>query len=89
MAPWRIAFKPDWDVHFKAFDKKIQERILKKIAQMKQPIVGRGLHGTSYCVEEVGQYRIAFEQDSASRTKSIHFVGNHKQYERWYRSRSG
>ncbi len=73
-------------MHFKDFDKSVRIEILAKLDQMKQPLAGRGLHGTDYLVEEVGQYRIAYKQDSTTKTKSIHFVGNHKQYEKWYRS---
>jgi hypothetical protein len=36
-------------------------------------------------VEETGQYRIAFYQNEETRTKEIHFVGTHKQYEKWYK----
>lgn len=53
---------------------------------MKQPLSGRGLHGSHFLVEEVGQYRIAFEQDRDARIKFIHFIGTHKQYEEWYRN---
>lgn len=86
LAPWRLAFKTGWDVHFLQFDKTIQQRILNKLQQMKQPLAGRGLHGNRFLVEETGQCRIVYEEDSATRTKRIHFVGNHKQYEEWYRS---
>lgn len=86
LTPWRLAFKTGWDVHFTAFDKPLREQILKKLQQMKQPLSGRGLHGSQYLVEEVGQCRIVYEQDAAFRTKTVHFVGNHKQYDTWCRS---
>ncbi|MBI4360928.1 hypothetical protein HY572_04115 [Candidatus Micrarchaeota archaeon] len=86
LSEWRIEFEPNWDHHFRKFDRNTQLKIIKKIDHMKQPLVGRGLHGSPYMVEEVGQYRIAFEQDEKTRTKTVHFVGNHKQYEAWYRS---
>lgn len=53
---------------------------------MKRPLVGRGLHFTRFLVEEAGQYRIAYIEDSKNRVKMIHFVGSHKQYEKWYKS---
>ena len=61
---------------------------MKKLDQMEQPLVGRGLHGSRFLVEEVGQYRIAYEQDEPARMKSVHFVGTHKQYEEWYRNQT-
>ncbi len=85
-ASWRLEYKTGWDVHFQGFDKSIRIQILKKLQQMKQPLSGRGLHGSHILVEEVGQYRIAFEQDEQNRIKFIHFIGSHKQYEEWYRN---
>ncbi len=83
---WTITYKPGWDEHFQKFDRSIQMEILKKLDHMKQPLVARGLHNSHYQVEGVGQYRIAFYQNNKTKTKEIHFVGNHKQYEDWYRS---
>lgn len=81
---WKIVFKPGWDIYFRDFDKSEQQKIMKKIDQMEQPLQARGLHSSRYCVEETGQYRIAFYQDGNHHTKEIHFVGNHKQYRKWY-----
>ncbi len=78
--------KPGWDVHFKHFDKAVQGQLMKKLDQMEQPLVARGLYSSSYKIEEVGQYRIAFVEEESSRTKFVHFVGGHKQYEKWYKS---
>lgn len=85
LKPWKIEFVPGWDIYFKKFDFSTQQRILKKLEQMKQPLSARGLHFSQSLVEEIGQYRIAFFQDSKNGAKSIHFVGNHKQYEKWYK----
>jgi len=84
LKPYRLKFKPDWDRNFKDFDKAIQQKILAKLEHMKQPLQARGLHSSRFRVEEVGGYRIAFIQDDGIRVKRIHFVGNHKQYEKWY-----
>jgi len=83
---WIIKFKPEWDIHFSDFDNETKKRVIKKINQMEQPLRARGLHSARIKVEEVGQYRIAFFQDEEKGTKEIHFVGNHKQYEKWYKS---
>lgn len=85
LTPWKLEFQPGWDIHFAKLDKAIQQQILRKFGQMKQPLQARGLHSSNYLVEEAGQYRIAFIQDDGSRVKKIHFVGNHKQYEKWYK----
>ena len=84
LRPWKLEFKPGWNACFKKFDKSTQQRILKKLAQMTQPLQARGLHASRFQVEEVGQHRIAFIQADVTRTKHIHLVGDHKQYQSWY-----
>ncbi|HLC93268.1 MAG TPA: hypothetical protein VJH23_06200 [archaeon] len=87
LAPWTLDYRKGWDRHFAKFDKAVREKILKKLEQMKQPLTSRGMHASRYQVEEAGQYRIAFIQDENTRTKNIHFIGDHKQYEKWYRGK--
>ena len=87
LRPWKVELKPGWDAHFKKFDKATREQIMKKLDQMDQPLQARGMHSSKYQVEEVGQYRIAFRQDEKTLTKEVHFIGNHKQYEKWYNKR--
>jgi len=82
---WKLVFKKGWDKHFKKFDKETQKRILKKFNQIKQPLMPRGLKASNTVIEEVGQYRIAFYQNEEELQKEIHFVGNHKQYEKWHK----
>jgi len=86
LTPWKLEFKLGYDIHFSKLDPSVQKTILKKFDQMKQPLQARGLIASRYQIEEVGGYRIAFIQRDKTRTKSIHFVGNHKQYEKWYKS---
>ncbi len=86
LTPWKLEFKPGWDAHLSKFDKPVREQILKKLEQMKQPLTARGLKESAYRIEEAGQYRIGFIEDELNRVKKIHFVGNHKQYEKWYKS---
>ena len=81
---WLLEFKPGWDLHFKDFDKGTQQRIMKKLDQMKNPLQGRGLHTSRFQVEEVGGYRIVFIEELTIHIRRIHFIGNHKQYGLWY-----
>jgi mRNA-degrading endonuclease HigB of HigAB toxin-antitoxin module len=83
---WSIEQIPGWDRYFRKFDKEIQLQILKKISQLIATSSHRRLHQSKFCVEEVGQYRICFIIEEETRKKYIHFVGNHKQYEKWYKS---
>ncbi|MDD3083933.1 MAG: hypothetical protein PHP82_02845 [Candidatus ainarchaeum sp.] len=80
---FEVKFKDDWDKHFSIFNKETRNKIKKKIIQMEQPLQARGLKQNKFLVEEVGQYRIAFYQNK--NVKEIPFVGNHKQYEKWYK----
>ncbi len=84
LRPWSIAYLNGWDENLYGFPTQIQDQILKKIEQMKQPLQGRGLHHSRILVEEVGEHRIAYSINQSTRTKEIHFVGDHKQYEKWY-----
>ena len=86
LEPWKLKFREGWNKHFKKFDKTIQDKILKKIKQMKETLNARTMRSSRYRIEEVGQYRIAFIQDEKTRTRKIHFIGNHKQYEKWYKT---
>ena len=85
LSSWKLAFKEGWDKHFKKFDSETQKRILKRMEHMKQPLQARGLNASRAVVEEIGQYRIAFYQNEEKHEKEIHFVGTHKQYEKWYK----
>ena len=83
--PYALVYDEDWNKHFRDFDKTIQVRLIKKLEQLKIKGKSRHLgHGVPFFVEEVGGYRIVFTVDEASKTKKIWFVGNHKQYEKWY-----
>ena len=85
---YSVIFVGDAERSLAKLDKGIQLRILKKVAQLERSdFESRHLHhGSPYFVEEVGGYRIAFEVDEMSLTKTIYFVGDHKQYEHWYSS---
>ncbi|MEK6957514.1 MAG: hypothetical protein AABW99_00845 [archaeon] len=85
LSPWKLQYIPGWDLHFKKFDKSVQVQILKKLEQLKQPLQARGLHSSRFQVEETGQYRIALKIDEENRVKKIQFIGDHKQYEKWYK----
>ena len=81
---FEVELADGWDTHYAKLDKSEQERIWKKILQLVGPIKARHPRfGLPFFVVETGQYRICFEE--IDRRRKIHFAGNHKQYERWYR----
>ncbi|MDO8340312.1 MAG: hypothetical protein Q7T16_06675 [Candidatus Burarchaeum sp.] len=69
-----------------ALDASVRERIIKRIARMREEPSGRHLqHGVDFFVEEVGQYRIVYR--CRENRKLIYFIGKHKDYESWYSSK--
>ncbi|HIH19932.1 TPA: hypothetical protein HA244_01550 [Candidatus Micrarchaeota archaeon] len=58
MESYSLRFDEGWDKHFKKFDASIQEHLMKKINQLRQPLNHRHMkQGLPYFVEEVGGYR--------------------------------
>jgi hypothetical protein len=81
---FELGYIDDWDISYCRMDSTEQQRIWKKIQQLKTLVKARHLKkGLSYFVVETGQYRICFKEEGTKRT--IHFAGNHKQYEKWYK----
>ena len=79
-----ISFADDWDRFFAKYDKQQQKIIWKKFEQLKTLTHIRHLRfGLPFFVEEIGQYRVCFIEKELVR--EILFVGNHKQYEWWYK----
>lgn len=80
---YQISFKIGWDEHYRNLSPDIRSRVVKKIQQLENLESIRHLQlGLPFFVVQVGQFRICFEQKENIRT--IVFVGNHKQYEKWY-----
>lgn len=81
---FELEFVEDWDDFFEKFDNSSKNIVWKKIMKLKYLQSARHLcHGLQFFVVEVGQYRICFEE--INNVRRIVFVGNHKQYEKWYK----
>ena len=84
---YNILFEKGWDQYYKNYDSALQERIMKKIEKQQEEHKTRHLkHGLEFYVVEVGQYRCAIKINESTKTKVVYFIGNHKQYEWWYKS---
>ena len=81
---YALMFAEGWDACFEKLDKAIQRRIISKLEQLRGEIPSRRFKHAPIFVEEVGQYRICFKIDELGRSKTFYFVGDHKEYERWY-----
>ncbi len=85
---YSIVWKISAQERFLAMEKTIRIRISRKIAKLSE-VQKSSRHLRSnlpFFVEEVGQYRICFEIDETTQSKIIYFVGDHKEYEGWYKS---
>jgi len=81
---FELSFVDGWDIHYSKMDSAEKQRIWKKILQLKTLAKARHMkQGLPYFVVETGQYRICFKEEENQRT--IHFAGNHKQYQKWYK----
>ena len=83
---YAVLFEEEAKKRFDRLDKPIRVHLLNKIAKLADDwSASRHLgHGSPYFVEEAGGFRIAFKLDGERKTKTIAFVGDHKEYERWY-----
>lgn len=85
MCLWIIEYKEDWDVYFNTLDRTIQSQNFKKINKLQFDINARHLRKVNFFILEVSQYRIAFFENKKTKIRTIAFVGNHTQYEKWYK----
>jgi len=83
IALFRLDYDKGWDKFFSKMDSSVQKMLWKRIQKLKTLKKARHLkRGLPYFVIAVGQYRIGFIEEKGTRT--IAFVGNHKQYQKWY-----
>jgi len=76
-----------WDDFFNLLPKNIQLQVIKKINNICEYPQKRHLKGkASYFVGEVGQYRIIYKIFESNCEVRFYFVGDHKDYEKWYKS---
>ena len=84
MGDYSLEFAQGWEKCFEKLDKGMRRRVWKKIQQLKIQTHSRHLkQGLNFFVSEVGQYRIAYKIDGQRKVKVVHFVGDHKEYEKW------
>lgn len=81
-----LKFNPGWDVYFSKMDKTEQRAIWKKIQKQKDETKTRHMRfGLEFYVIQAGQNRVVLKINEEEKTKAVWFVGNHKQYEKWYK----
>ena len=79
-------FDEEWPTYFNNLSNEFKERVAKKIKQTLEFPKKRHLHGkASFIVAEVGQNRIIYKIFEKDNIVKFYFVGNHKEYEKWYK----
>ncbi|MBI4361260.1 hypothetical protein HY572_05815 [Candidatus Micrarchaeota archaeon] len=81
------SFDEDWPKYFEALDSVTKERVVKKIRKILEYPKKRHMgKNTRFFVDEAGQHRITYRVFDESNQVRFYFVGDHKQYEKWYSS---
>lgn len=81
---YSLEFEECWDSYFKKLDSSMRGRVWKKIQQLKGSIPSRHLKkGLDFYVSEIGQYMLCYKINEKAKVKTIYFVGDHKEYEKW------
>ena len=83
---YKATFHEEWPEHFDKLEPQIKERTVKKIQKILEYPQKRHLKkGAKYFVDEVGQHRILYMLFEKTNEIRFYFIGNHKDYEKWYR----
>lgn len=83
---YKATFHKDWLECFGKLENTVKERVAKKIKKILEHLQKRHLGGSAkYFVVESGQYRILYMVFEEKQEVRFFFVGNHKEYERWYK----
>jgi len=78
-------FDDVWKKYFENLPNHVKIRVSKKIKNILEEPKKRHLRfGLDYFVAEAGQYRITYKINDDNNTVEFYFVGNHKEYEKWY-----
>ncbi|MFA6328457.1 MAG: hypothetical protein WCY41_03355 [Candidatus Micrarchaeia archaeon] len=83
---WKLEFAKEWNYWYEKLDNSVIEIVGKRLARIEENDreyghLGKGL--PFFKDEFHDQFRICFHEDRKSKTRTLHFVGDHKQYERW------
>jgi len=82
---FKAVYDEDWLKYFIILDNIIKERITKKIKKILEFPKKRHLSKkANFFVDEAGQYRILYRVFEETNEVRFYFVGNHKQYEKWF-----
>ncbi len=79
------AFDEEWPKYFDNLEEQIKGRTAKKIKKILENPQKRHLKKAKYFVDEIGQNRIVYRVFEEEKQVRFYFVGNHKEYKKWYK----
>ena len=83
---YSATFDEAWPKFFEKLSPEIKKRVSKKIKVLLVFPKKRHLKkGAKFFVGEVGNYRIVYRVFDFSKEVRFYFVGNHKEYEKWFK----
>lgn len=83
---FKVTYDEDWPRYFNKIDNTIKERVAKKINKIVEFPKKRHLkQGARFFVDEIGQHRILYRIFDEMKEVRFYFVGNHKEYQKWFR----
>ncbi|MBU2100294.1 type II toxin-antitoxin system RelE/ParE family toxin [Candidatus Micrarchaeota archaeon] len=84
---YKATFHKDWPDYFDKLENTVKEHVSKKIQKILEHPKKRHLGGgAKYFVDEIGQHRILYMVFEEKQEVRFFFVGNHKEYEKWYKN---
>ncbi len=90
MQMYELEYDQDWNEYFEKVPIEIKKRFLKRKEKYSTfPVLGfrHEKLGVRFFVDEIGQYRVCFVSDEASKKRIFYFIGDHKEYEKFVGSR--
>ena len=83
---YTASYDEKWAEYFDKLEYSLQERVAKKIKKILEFPQKRHMKKSArYFVDEVGQYRLVYRIFEEQKEARFYFVGNHKEYEKWYK----
>ncbi len=85
MGEYQIVLSEEAYSQFRKLDRSVKKKISKAIDYLKTHDSGKRLKKfNNLFVKKIGQYRIVYVKDGEETKKVVYFIGDHKEYERWY-----
>jgi len=87
MSKYTAIYDEDWNNYFEKHSHELKIRIVKKVSKILEYPQKRHMKSNArFFVDEIGQYRILYRVFEDLKQVKFYFVGDHKEYEKYYKS---